>query len=121
MAIPDFYSIMLPLLELAGDGETRQIREAVDILAHRFALTDDERRELLPSGQQARFHNRVSWARFELTKARLLESPERGFFCITDRGRDVLARRPSEITNEFLEQFEEFKKFQQLRRARARQ
>ena len=119
MAIPNYQSIMLPLLELAGDGKTRQIREAVDILAQHFALTDDERRELLPSGQQTKFYNRVTWARFELTKARLLESPERGFFCITNRGRNVLDRKPSRINNKFLEQFEEFKRFRQPRRTHA--
>ena len=111
MAIPGYQSIMLPLLELARDGETRHIRKAVDILARRFALTDEETREPLPSGQQTRFHNRVTWARTYLTRAGLLESPKRGFFCIADRGRNVLAERPSEINNEFLEQFEEFKRF----------
>ena len=119
MAIPDYQTIMLPLLELAGDGETLQIRKAVDILAQRFALTDDETRELVPSGRQPRFHNRVSWARTYLAKAGLLESPKRGYFSITDRGRDVLTGKPSEINIKFLEQFEEFKSFRQLRRALA--
>ena len=119
MAIPDFQTIMLPLLDLAGDGETRQIRKPVDILAQHFALTDDETRELVPSGRQPRFHNRVSWARTYLAKAGLLESPKRGYFRITDRGRDVLAGKPSEINIKFLEQFEEFKSFRQLRRALA--
>ena len=63
MAIPDFQTIMLPLLELAGEGETLHLRKAVDILAERFTLTDDEKRELVSSGQQSKFHNRVSWAR----------------------------------------------------------
>ena len=120
MAIPGYQSIMLPLLELAGDGETRQFRKAVDILAQHFALTDDEAREPLPSGRQTRFHNRVSWARSYLTKAGLLESPKTGFFRITDRGRNILAGKPSEINNEFLEQFEEFKRFfRQPRRTQA--
>ena len=119
MAIPDFQTIMLPLLDLAGDGETRQIRKPVDILAQHFALTDDETRELVPSGRQPRFHNRVSWARTYLAKAGLLESPKRGYFSITDRGRDVLTGKPSEINIKFLEQFEEFKSFRQLRRALA--
>ena len=119
MAIPDYQSITLPLLELAGDGKTRQIRKAVDILAQHFALTDDETRELLPSGQQTRFHNRVAWARTYLTKAGLSESPKRGFFRITDRGRNVLAGKPSKINIKFLEQFEEFKRFQQSRRTHA--
>lgn len=88
------------------------LREAVDLLAQRFALTEDEKRELLPSGRKTKIHNRVGWAQFGLTKAGLLESPKRGFFCITDRGRRVLAEK-SEINDKFLEQFEEFKRFKQ--------
>ncbi len=119
MAIPDYQSIMLPLLELAGDNEIHQLRKAVDVLAQCFTLTDNETRELLPSGQQPRFHNRVTWARTYLTKAGLLESPKRGYFRITGRGRKVLARRPSEINIKFLDQFEEFKSFRQPRRTHA--
>ena len=116
MAIPDFQSIMLPLLELAGEGETLQLRKAVDILAERFALTDDEKRELVPSGQQSKLHNRVAWARTYLKKAGLLESPRRGFFCITDRGRRILAEKPSRINAKSLEQFDEFQIFKQASR-----
>ncbi len=116
MPIPDFQSLMLPLLELATDGETRHLRQTYDTLAQRFDLTDDEKREILPSGRQPRFVNRVHWARSYLTNAGLLESPKRGCFCITERGRDVLANKPSAINIKFLEQFEEFKSFQQRRR-----
>lgn len=116
MAIPDFQSIMLPLLELAGEGETLQIRKAVDLLAERFGLTEEEKRELVRSGQKTKFYDRVTWTRTYLKKAGLLESPERGFFSITDRGRSVLAGKPSRIDIEFLQQFEEFNRFQQPRR-----
>ncbi len=113
MAIPDYQSIMLPLLELAGDGELYQIRKATERLAQRFTLTDNERREILPSGQQPRFSNRVVWARTYMVKAGLLESPKRGFFRITERGRQVLAQKPSTINAKFLRQFEGFRVFQQ--------
>ena len=116
MPIPDFQSLMLPLLELAADGETRHRRQTYDTLAQRFNLTEDEKREVLPSGRQQRFVNRVHWARSYLTNAGLFESPKRGYFRITERGRDVLAGKPSAINVKFLEQFEEFKSFQQRRR-----
>ena len=121
MAIPDYQSIMLPLLELAGDGETRHVHKAIELLAQRFKLTDDDRRELVPSGQQPRFQNRVSWARTYMTKAGLLESPKRGFFRITKRGQQVLAGKPSAINAKFLEQFEEFISFKSLRGERTLQ
>ena len=116
MPIPDFQTVMLPLLELAGDGETRHRRQAYDPLAQRFSLTEDEKREVLPSGRSLRFHNRVQWARSYLTNAGLLESPRRGYFRITERGRDVLTEKPSAINIKFLEQFEEFKSFRDRRR-----
>ena len=116
MPVPDFQSVMLPLLELARDGETRHRRQVYDVLAQRFSLTEDEKTEVLPSGRGLRFQNRVLWARSYLTNAGLLESPKRGYFRITDRGRDVLAEKPSAINIKFLEQFEEFKSFRQRRR-----
>jgi restriction system protein len=115
MAIPDYQSIMLPLLEIAADGEVHRFRETVESLAGHFALTDSERRELLPSGKQATFDNRVGWARTYLAKAGLLESPKRGLFRITDKGRDVLRGNPEAINVQFLERFDEFVSFRQLR------
>jgi restriction system protein len=118
MPIPDYQSIMLPLLKIAGDGETHQFRATVEALAQQFALTEAERRELLPSGKQPTFDNRVGWARTYMTKAGLLESPKRGLFRITDQGRRVLQQNPPVINVQFLEQFEEFRQFRALRRDR---
>ncbi|HLB30321.1 MAG TPA: winged helix-turn-helix domain-containing protein, partial [Gammaproteobacteria bacterium] len=87
MAIPDYQTIMLPLLRLSGDGVIHNFRAAVEALSREFQLTDDERRELLPSGKQPTFDNRVGWARTYMAKAGLLDSPKRGQFRITDRGR----------------------------------
>ena len=78
MAIPDYQSLMLPLLELASDQLEHSLREAMDTLAARFDLTDADRRELLSSGRTPAFYNRVSWAKTYVQKAGLLESPRRG-------------------------------------------
>jgi len=116
MAIPDYQSIMLPLLKFAGDQKEHSLREAIEMLSDHFNLTSDERRELLPSGQQEVFKNRVGWARTYMKKAMLLESPRRGYFKITRRGEAVLSKNPQEINVKFLEQFEEFRQFRVLRR-----
>ena len=111
MTIPDFQAIMLPLLQYASDGKEHSLREAITYLADVFNLSYEERKELLSSGQQAVFDNRVGWARTYLKKAGLFISPKRGFFQITDRGRDILIQNPSEINLKFLNQFPEFIEF----------
>lgn len=111
MAIPDFQSIMLPLLKLLEDKQEHSLREAIDKLSDIFSLTEGERKELLPSGLQAIFENRVGWARTHLKKACLLESTRRAYFKITERGLDVLKQSPEELNIKYLDQFEEFKDF----------
>jgi len=100
LAIPDYQTVMLPLLRLAADGKEHKVREAIEDLADSFALTEDERKELLPSGGQATFDNRVGWARTYMKKAVLLESPQRGYFKITDRGIQALKMNPDKYPNE---------------------
>ena len=116
MAIPDYQSIMLPLLKLAGDRKEHSLREAIEALADEFDLADEERKELLPSGRQATFNNRVGWARTYMKKAGLLESTRRGYFRITKRGLDILKENPEDINVAFLRQFPEFVEFQTPRR-----
>lgn len=111
MAVPDFQSFMLPLLEIAKDGECHVLREAVDALADRFELSEADRSELLGSGRQRRLYNRVGWAATYLRKAGLLESPKRGSFRITAKGLRILEQNPQTINSEFLEQFPEFREF----------
>lgn len=111
MTIPDYQSIMLPLLEYTADGREHRATETTEHLADRFKLTDEERRELLPSGRSLVIRNRTGWARTYLRKAGLLVSPKRGVFLITDRGRGVLAQNPERIDNKFLDQFPEFVEF----------
>jgi restriction system protein len=112
MAVPDYQSLMLPVLKASTTGELR-VGDAVDLLAEQLNLTPDERTQLLPSGRQTAFANRVHWAKTYLIKAGLLESTRRGHFKITERGLQVLASHPPRIDNEFLSQFPEFRQFKE--------
>jgi len=112
MPVPDYQTLMLPLLQVASDQKEHTLREAYDTLAAQFTLTESERIDMLPSGRQSRFENRVGWARTYLKKARLIESAGRGRFRITQRGLTVLKSKPVNITKEFLTQFSEFREFQ---------
>lgn len=116
MPIPDYQSLMLPILKFIGDGKEHSLRETIDSLADQFGLSEEERKELLPSGQQATFHNRVGWARTYLKKAGLLDSTRRGFFCISERGQKILSENPEEINVKFLKQFPEFIEFQKAKK-----
>jgi restriction system protein len=115
MAIPDYQTLMLPLLRFCADGSDHRIGEAVAHLADEFRLTEDERRTMLPSGLQTIIVNRVGWARTYLVKALLLEVPKRGYVNISARGMDMLNRNPERIDVRFLEQFQEFREFRQKR------
>ena len=115
MAIPDFQSIMLPLLKLAGDGQEHSAKEIVEALAEQFQLTEDEKKELLPSGRQATFSNRAGWARTYLKQAILLDAPKRGLIKITPRGIDVIKQNLTAINISFLEQYPEFNTFRNLK------
>ncbi len=111
MTIPDFQSIMLPLLRLASDGQERRFREAVEDLATHFGLTNSERLELLPSGKYPTFDNRVGWANTYMKKAGLIESSRRGYLNITDRGMELLNSKPVKIDSKFLRRYEDFVRF----------
>ena len=108
MAIPDFQSIMLPLLKFCSDGVEHTNREGIDALAQEFALTEEEQKQLLPSGQQCVFDNRVAWARAHMKMAQLLENTRRGVFRITNRGKQILDQHPAEINLRFLREFPEY-------------
>lgn len=111
MAVPDYQSLMLPLLKYAGDNEEHKIRNAIEHLAEELRLSEEERRELLPSGQQAVFNNRIGWACTYLKKAGLLDSGKKGYFSITQRGLDVLKENPASIDVNYLKQYKEFNAF----------
>ncbi|MEO1440646.1 MAG: restriction endonuclease [Chloroflexota bacterium] len=111
MAIPGFQDVMLPLLQITSDGKEHTLRGTIETLGEYFELTTEERKEMLPSGRQARFDNRVGWSTTYLRKTKLLESTGRGRFRITDRGYDVLAQDPDRVDLKFLEQFDELDEF----------
>ncbi len=119
MAIPDYQTLMLPILKLASDGKDHKFSHAVEELAHLFRLTAEERNELLPSGGQAVFNNRVGWARSYLKQAGLLVSPRRGYFAITENGKDLLKNNPKHIDASVLEQYPEFIEFKNRKRDKA--
>lgn len=109
-AIPDFQTLMLPVLEEAANGEVR-IGATVERLADRFSLTSEQRADLLPSKRQTTFANRVHWAKSYLGKAGLIELTRRAHFKITDAGRAVLAKPPERIDISFLRKFPNFVEF----------
>ncbi len=108
MAVPDFQSLMLPLLKITSDGQEHSNSEVIEALASEFRLTADDRKEMLPSGRQLRFDNRVMWARAHLKMAGLLEITGRGRFRITERGSGVLKEELSKIDVRFLMQFPDY-------------
>jgi restriction system protein len=106
---------MLPILRLAGDKKEHSLREAIETLGQKFGLNEQERAELLPSGRQSRFDNRVGWAATHLRKAGLLSKSERGKFLITARGLEVLKNPPDLVDIKFLKQYDEFVQFRTRR------
>lgn len=120
MAVPDYQSLMLPLLQFAArKGSETSTSEAVEALAKELSLTDEDLKEMLPSGIQSTFVNRVGWASTYMKKAGLLEATRRGFYQITDRGKDLLKKQPKTINVKLLKQYSEFLEFQQLKGTRS--
>lgn len=120
MNIPDYQTIMLPLLKRVADGQEHSFPELVEGLATEFKLTETDRRELLPSGGQFVFDNRVGWARTYMKKAGLISAPKRGVVQITERGRKLLETHPKRVDNKLLREFPEFLEFQGAKPAGAK-
>lgn len=114
--IPKYEEIMLPLLEYLRDGKEHSISDTVDALANYFELSEKEQRELLPSGRQPVFRNRVAWARTYLKKAGLLTSPKRAYLKISDLGIELLSENPKEINAKFLTRYDGFTEFRSIKR-----
>jgi restriction system protein len=112
MAVPDFQSLMLPVLRTAADKEipSGELRTRI---AAEFELSADDLVEMLPSGRAPTFANRVAWATFYLQRAGLLERVRRGVYRITDVGRRVLAEHPDRIDLRFLERFPAYVEWRQ--------
>lgn len=111
MPIPDYQSVMLPLLRVAADGKEHHIRDAINTLASQFGLTEEERKDLLPSGVDRVFDNRIGWARTYLKKAGLIDYPKRGYFKATERGLKLVSQNIPKIDVSFLKQYPEFVEF----------
>jgi restriction system protein len=111
MAVPDFQSFFKPLLEIANDGKEHSINEARLLIQKNMGLTEDDLKELLPSGTQTKFDNRVAWAKSYFTQAKVFDSPKRGYFIITDRGRELLLQNHEKIDVKILKQYPEFIEF----------
>jgi restriction system protein len=115
MPIPDFQSLMLPILEFYGDKLEHGSQNVLGNLKIKLKLTDEEINELLPSGKQYRFNNRVGWAIIYLMKSGLLNRPSRGKYIITSRGLDVLKEKPEKINMKYLEKFQEYVDFKDFK------
>jgi restriction system protein len=115
VAIPDFQTLMRPLLVAVSDGQDHAITAVRARLADDFALTDDELEEQLPSGRAKTFGNRVGWATTYLYRCGLLERPKRSVYRITERGRTVLGQNPERVDLKVLAQFEELHEFRQAK------
>ena len=114
--IPDYQTLMLPLLKLVADKQEHKYRDLIENLATEFQVTEDERKELLASGNQAIFDNRVGWAKTYLKKSGLLDSPKRATFVITELGLQTLKKNPNRIDAKYLKQFPAFLEFQKASR-----
>lgn len=108
MPIPDYQTLMLPVLKILGDNQEHTNSEIVEKVSAQFNLTDEERNKILPSGGMTFIYNRTLWARTYLKKAGLIELPQRGLVKITEKGLKVLSQNPEKINKKFLEQFEDF-------------
>lgn len=117
MPIPDFQTLMLPMLQATEDGKEHGHPELIASLAATFNLSDEEINELLPSGRQTRLDNRSRWAKIYLLRSGLLEYSRRGFVRITERGKAILAQNPAKINMAFLKQFPEYVEFKQKGKA----
>lgn len=118
MGIPTYEAVMLPLLALLDSVGELSLRETIEKLSAHFGLDDSEKQQLLPSGQQTIFSNRVGWARTYLKKAALVETPKRGQIKITQRGKEIIAKKPESIDDAFLEQFPEFIEFKNFKKVK---
>ena len=112
MTIPDYQSLMLPLLEALADGREHLVRDVRESIAAQFRLGAAEREALLPSGKQPIFDNRLGWAKTYLAKAGLVSSVRRGVYQLTERGSSVVASHPGRVDTAYLNRFPEFQEFQ---------
>lgn len=108
MPVPDYQTLMLPVLRTVADGQDHHLHNIVETLAAEYRLTDEERNTFVPSGTAPLFKDRVNWARLYLKQAGLAEYRKRGYLSITERGRTLLTQGPARIDVSTLNQYPEF-------------
>ena len=111
MSVPGFQEWFMPLLQQLGDSQLHSIADMYGKLSDLLKLSKEDQAEMLPSGKQKLYQNRIGWSRTYLKKAGLVESPKRGQLQITPRGMQVLADPPEELNVKFLKQYPEFVEF----------
>ncbi len=116
MAVPDFQTIMLPLIQMMSDGREYSLAEMVDFLGRKFSLSEEERTERIPSGRQTKFYNLVAWATTHLKKAVVIHNTQRGVFRLTDRGQLLLAENLPKINLAILGKYPEFVAFRNTKK-----
>jgi restriction system protein len=119
MAVPDFQSFFKPLLDIAADGKEHSIKEARELIAKNMNISEGDLKETLPSGTQTKFDNRIAWAKSYFIQAKVLESPRRAFFRITERGQELLKKGHSRIDVKLLNQYPEFVEFHSIKASSA--
>jgi len=120
MAVPDYQSLMLPLLRFAAEQDAEiSTGDAIDALGSRLGLPEGDLKEMLTSGQQSTFANRIAWAATYMRKARLLEPTRRGYYRITPRGKELLKKNPAMVNVKLLKRYPEFLEFQQRKGTRS--
>jgi restriction system protein len=115
MAVPDFQSFFKPLLEIASDGKEHSVKEARELIAENMNMSEKDLKEILPSGTQTKFDNRVAWAKSYFVQAKVLEAPRRGYFRITERGLELLKKGYDRIDVKVLNQYPEFVEFHTIK------
>ena len=114
MSVPDYESIMLPLLQFIKDGKTYKTRAIVENIIDVFSISTEEAKELIPSGRAKLIDNRVGWACTHLRKSGLIDSPQRGLNQITDDGKKVVNSNIEKITSKYLSQFSKYNEFKEI-------
>lgn len=111
MTLPKYYEFYQPFLQSLQDGKMHTLKDIKQVAIQQKNITSEELQEMLPSGRQARFDNRIGWAATHLKHAKLVESPKRATFCLTERGRKALIDRNGDIDDNYLAQYKEFQEF----------
>lgn len=112
MSVPKYFEMHKPFLEALKDGEKHSLKDIRPYIIQKLSISDEDLREMLPSGTQTTFNNRSAWASVYLKKAGLIESPSRAVFCITKEGLATLEENPAVIDNHYLLKYDSFRAFQ---------